>query len=75
MLLNVPPDVRPGRACLLQSRVLDTGAYPVAGLYAAGESIGGLMAHDYVGSGTAVALAIVFGYVAGECVAGQLSSP
>jgi fumarate reductase flavoprotein subunit len=48
------------------ARVLDSKGSVIGGLYAAGESAGGLMNEIYLGSGYAVGSAITYGRVAGR---------
>jgi tricarballylate dehydrogenase len=47
-----------------EARVLDTAGRPVPGLYAAGETVGGVFYHNYPG-GSGLALGAVLGRVAG----------
>ena len=47
-------------------QVLDHGATPIPGLFAAGECAGGVLGEIYMGSGNALANAITFGRVAGQ---------
>jgi succinate dehydrogenase/fumarate reductase flavoprotein subunit len=47
-------------------QVLDQGATPIRGLFAAGECAGGVLGDVYVGSGNALANAVTFGRVAGQ---------
>ena len=54
-------------------RVINTANLPVPGLFAAGECVGGVLGDVYVGSGNALASALVFGRVAGRSAA--LSGP
>lgn len=46
--------------------VLDTDGQAIAGLYAAGETTGGVIGENYPGSGAAIVDALVFGRIAGE---------
>ena len=48
----------------LQGEVEDTGGKPIAGLYAAGEMVGGIFYHNYPG-GTGLTSGAVFGKLAG----------
>src|SRR3984957_20347712 len=52
-------------------QVLDRGAIPVPGLFAAGECAGGVLGDVYMGSGNALANAVTFGRVAGQNAAKQ----
>jgi predicted oxidoreductase len=47
-------------------QVLDRGAIPIRGLFAAGECAGGVLGDVYMGSGNALANAVTFGRVAGQ---------
>jgi fumarate reductase flavoprotein subunit len=49
-----------------QARVLTPKGSPIAGLYAAGETLGNMYGRYYVGSGYAIASAITYGRVAGR---------
>jgi tricarballylate dehydrogenase len=49
-------------------RVLDTSDHPIAGLYAAGELVGGLFWHNYPG-GAGLMAGSVFGRIAGTAAA------
>ena len=50
-------------------QVLDRGAIPIGGLFAAGEYAGGVLGDVYMGSGNALANAVTFGRVAGQAIA------
>ena len=50
-------------------RVINTANLPVPGLFAAGECVGGVLGDVYIGSGNALANALVFGRVAGRSAA------
>jgi succinate dehydrogenase/fumarate reductase flavoprotein subunit len=52
-------------------QVLDRGAIPIGGLFAAGECAGGVLGDVYMGSGNALANAVTFGRVAGQNAAKQ----
>jgi fumarate reductase flavoprotein subunit len=52
-------------------QVLDHGAIPIRGLFAAGECAGGVLGDVYMGSGNALANAVTFGRVAGQNAAKQ----
>jgi tricarballylate dehydrogenase len=54
-----------------RGQVLDTWDRPIAGLYAAGELVGGLFYHNYPG-GTGLMSGAVFGKTAGDSVAADL---
>ncbi len=51
------------------ARVIGNDSHPIAGLYAAGECVGGVLGDVYVGSGNALASALVFGRTAGRVAA------
>ena len=55
------------------ARVLDTGGQPIAGLFAAGESVGDLFHGNYPG-GSGLAAGAVFGRRAGRSAAAHLST-
>jgi len=67
-------EIRPAIVCLTstglriddRTRVLDAGERPIDGLYAAGETAGGVLGERYIGGGNSIANAIVFGRVAGR---------
>ena len=46
------------------AQVLNTEGKPIAGLYAAGNAIGGLLYHDYIG-GSQLCAALIWGRIAG----------
>jgi fumarate reductase flavoprotein subunit len=48
------------------ARVLGAGASPIPGLYAAGETAGGVLGERYVGGGNYIANALIFGRIAGH---------
>jgi len=52
-------------------QVLDRGALPIRGLFAAGECAGGVLGDVYMGSGNALASAVTFGRVCGQNAAKQ----
>lgn len=52
-----------------RARVLGPTGSPVAGLFAAGECVGGLLGHVYMGSGNSLGLACGVGRMAGEAAA------
>jgi succinate dehydrogenase/fumarate reductase flavoprotein subunit len=51
------------------ARVLNNASTPIAGLFAAGECVGGVVGAQYVGSGNSYANVTVFGRIAGESAA------
>jgi len=53
------------------ARVLDPGGRPIPGLYAAGETTGGVLGERYVGGGNSIANAVVFGRIAGRAAAAR----
>jgi fumarate reductase flavoprotein subunit len=52
------------------ARVLGADARPIAGLYAAGETAGGVLGERYVGGGNYISNALIFGRIAGRGAAG-----
>ena len=48
-----------------QAHVLTTADQPIPGLYAAGETSGGVLGERYIGGGNSIANAVVFGQIAG----------
>jgi fumarate reductase flavoprotein subunit len=48
-----------------QSQALDEADRVIPGLYAAGETTGGVLGERYIGGGNSIVNAIVFGRVAG----------
>jgi len=72
-------EIRPAIICLtsagvridVDTRVLDVGDRPIPGLFAAGETAGGVLGERYVGGGNSIANAIVFGRRAGREAARQ----
>ena len=54
-----------------RARVLGSTGSPVAGLFAAGECVGGLLGHVYMGSGNSLGLACGVGRMAGEAAAAR----
>lgn len=54
-----------------EARVLDQADRPIAGLYAAGETTGGMFGPCYAGGGASIGNAIVFGRVAGSNAAAE----
>jgi len=80
--LDTPPYVGFGVTCGItftfgglrvdtRGRVLDTWDRPIAGLYAAGELVGGLFYHNYPG-GTGLMSGAVFGKTAGDSASAAL---
>ena len=67
-------EIRPAIVCLTSTgvridastRALDTLDRPIPGLYAAGETTGGVLGERYIGGGNSIANAIVFGRIAGR---------
>ena len=55
-----------GLAIDYSGRVMDEHGRPIAGLYAAGETLGCVQGRRYAGGGMGVATALVFGRLAGE---------
>lgn len=53
------------------ARVLDARGLPVPGLFAAGETTGGVMGDIYTASGNSIANAIIFGRTAGQSAAAR----
>lgn len=49
-----------------EARVLDRADRPIAGLFAAGETTGGMFGQCYAGGGASIANAVIFGRVAGR---------
>jgi fumarate reductase flavoprotein subunit len=49
-----------------EARVLDAGDRPIPGLYAAGDTVGGIHGEVYVGGGAMIANAITYGRIAGR---------
>lgn len=76
--VSTPPffaaQIRPAIVCLTSTglridasaRVLDRCDRVIEGLYAAGETTGGVLGERYVGGGNSIANAIVFGRIAGS---------
>jgi fumarate reductase flavoprotein subunit len=66
--------MRPAIICLTsaglridrETRVLDLGNRPIPGLFAAGETTGGILGDCYIGGGNSITNAIVFGRIAGR---------
>ena len=49
-----------------QARVLDEADRPIPGLFAAGETTGGVLGDIYLGHGNSITNCIVFGRIAGQ---------
>ncbi len=70
-------EIRPAIVCLTstgiridrEAQVLDGRDRPVEGLFAAGETTGGVLGERYVGGGNSIANAVVFGRIAGRSAA------
>lgn len=70
-------EIRPATVCFTacglridrDARVLGESGEPVPGLFAAGESAGGVIGPRYVGSGNSYASCLTFGRIAGESAA------
>lgn len=70
-------EIRPAIVCLTstgiridrEAQVLDGRDRPVQGLFAAGETTGGVLGERYVGGGNSIANAVVFGRIAGRSAA------
>ncbi len=81
--VRTPPfyaaEIRPAIVCLTSTGVrIDTKAQAIdgqglviEGLFAAGETAGGVLGERYIGGGNSIANAIVFGRIAGENAANQ----
>jgi fumarate reductase flavoprotein subunit len=71
---------RPSIICLTSAgvradkdaRVLDASNRPIKGLFAAGETASGVLGDAYIGSGSAVASAIVYGRIAGRSASSSI---
>lgn len=84
--IQTPPfyavEMRPAIVCLTSTglridpdaRVMSTAERPIPGLFAAGETTGGVLGDRYIGGGNSIANAIVFGRVAGESAAAYAKS-
>jgi fumarate reductase flavoprotein subunit len=67
-------EVRPAIVCLTSTglridpdtHVMRTSEQPIPGLFAAGETTGGVLGDRYIGGGNSISNAIVFGRIAGE---------
>lgn len=70
-------EIRPATVCFTAcglridpaAQVLDESGHPLRGLYAAGESAGGVVGPRYVGSGNSYANCVTFGRIAGASAA------
>jgi fumarate reductase flavoprotein subunit len=75
-------EVRPATVCFTacglridrDARVLGDAGTPVPGLFAAGESAGGVVGPRYVGSGNSYANCVTFGRIAGATAARAAAS-
>ena len=56
------------------ARVLDHAERPIPGLFAAGETTGGMFGECYAAGGASIANAIVFGRIAGAAAAASQSN-
>jgi len=73
--------MRPAIICLTsagvrmdsETRVLNVANRPIPGLFAAGETVGGILGDCYIGGGNSVTNAIVFGRAAGRNAAAHAS--
>ncbi len=72
-------EVRPAIVCLTSTgvridsaaRALDERDRPIRGLFAGGETTGGVLGERYIGGGNSIANAIVFGRIAGRGAAAE----
>lgn len=55
-----------GLTCDREARVLDQAGKPIPGLFAAGETVGGIMGSCYIGGGGSLTASFVFGRVSGR---------
>jgi fumarate reductase flavoprotein subunit len=70
-------EIRPAIVCLTSTglridgatRVLGPDDRPIGGLFAAGETTGGVLGERYIGGGNSIANAVVFGRIAGRSAA------
>jgi fumarate reductase flavoprotein subunit len=81
--IRTPPfyavEVRAAIICLTSTglridrnaQVLDLRDQPIRGLFAGGETTGGVLGERYVGGGNSIANAIVFGRIAGSSAAAE----
>ena len=81
--IDKPPfyavEVRPAIVCLTSTglridsdcHVMSTAERVIPGLYAAGETTGGVLGDRYIGGGNSIANAIVFGRIAGTAAAAE----
>jgi fumarate reductase flavoprotein subunit len=84
--VQTPPfhavEIRPAIVCLTSTglridasaHVLDQRDRIIKGLYAAGETTGGVLGERYIGGGNSIANAIVFGRIAGQQAAHEYTS-
>jgi fumarate reductase flavoprotein subunit len=85
--IDTPPfygvEVRPAIVCWTgtglridaDTRVLGTDERPIAGLFAAGETVGSLHGDRYIGGGGSFGPCIVFGRLAGKMAAAAALGP
>ena len=67
-------EIKPAIVCLTSTGIrisantqaLDTCDRPIRGLFAAGETTGGVLGERYIGGGNSIANAVVFGRIAGQ---------
>lgn len=57
-----------------EARVLDEAGRPIAGLYAAGETTGGMFGECYAAGGASIGNAVIFGRIAGQHAASDALS-
>ncbi|MBQ76237.1 MAG: FAD-binding dehydrogenase [Gammaproteobacteria bacterium] len=81
--VRTPPfyavEIRPAIVCLTSTGVridkraqaIDSNGMAIEGLFAAGETTGGVLGERYIGGGNSITNAIVFGRIAGESAAIQ----
>ena len=84
--IQTPPfyavEIKPAIVCLTSTglridadtHVLDQRDGIIKGLYAAGETTGGVLGERYIGGGNSIANAIVFGRIAGHQAAHEYTS-
>ena len=76
-------EIRPATVCFTSfglridrdAQVLGESGAPISGLFAAGESVGGVVGPRYVGSGNSYANCVTFGRIAGASAAGAATEP
>lgn len=75
-------EIKPAIVCLTsaglridaRTRVLDQNDRPIDGLFAAGETTGGVLGERYIGGGNSIANAVVFGRIAGCAAAAEAAA-